>query len=688
MPVNHQYGSGNTRWNNETLVDGDIVYTGQYTNSIAVNASFTIGTDGSEGFANATTNGSGVVTVVPVNHSYSSGGYYYSNETLADGDLVYTGQYTFELATGASFTVGTDGVQGFGNATTDGSGVATVTLVNHPYGSGSTWWNNETLADGDIVYYGQYTNSTAPGASFTLGDYTVTTDENGVATLTLSINHPYSTAGYYHNNETLADGDTLYLAQNTNEIAVNASFTIGIDGSEGFANVTTNGSGVVTVVPVNHPYSAIDGTNATSWWDNEPLISGDFIYQNKYTLEKRTSGSFTIGTDGVAGFADVTTNSDGTATVVAVNHQYSDSSGTYFWDNANLQNGDLVYSGQYTKTLASDGVFTIGVDGEEGFADVSVGGANGAGVASLMSVDHSYSNSTNTYWWDSSTLTDGEFVYTGRYTKNKASEVTFNIGSDGEQGFASVTVNSGGVADVSLVNHSVAVSPPGQSTFYIDSPITEGSSVYLGQFTNSTVMSVTGTYSVGTEGTAGYGILVIQDNTISEWNLVDHPNVYLGGLYATDEPLPTSATIAFTIPVYVGRYSNTKVASSSTFRVGGLEYVTDYNGSAFESRYYTGIEQPDPVLNSGNTYTGYLNGTLHISAGYYHSYSAFCNTRPDDKVNVLIESPNYGSKVILISNFEGNPASGQGGFVYMGNKYTFTSGVIDQNIPVCDPYEP
>ena len=163
VEMNHSYGGGSIRHDNSTLASDDILYTGQYTNATANDLDYYTGTDGYVGYAHITTNGSGVATVSPVNHSHSSGygsGFtWYNNSTLASGDTIYTGQYTDAIANNASFYTGTEGVSGYTHVNTNGSGVATVSLVDHSY---TVTVNNTTYyrdTGSNTLYTGRYTNT-------------------------------------------------------------------------------------------------------------------------------------------------------------------------------------------------------------------------------------------------------------------------------------------------------------------------------------------------------------------------------------------------------------------------------------------------------------------------------------------------------------------------------------------------
>jgi hypothetical protein len=158
---------------------------------------------------------------------YGSVTVYWDNDPLASGDTLYASQTSGSTSVDLDYYTGTDGVSGYTHVTADASGVATVTPVDHSYGSGSTWRGNSTPVEGDTIYTGRYTNATANNADFYIGTegsegYTrVTTNGSGLVSTFTLVDHAYSsfsfyTSGiYYGDNSTLASGDILYTGQLT-----------------------------------------------------------------------------------------------------------------------------------------------------------------------------------------------------------------------------------------------------------------------------------------------------------------------------------------------------------------------------------------------------------------------------------------------------------------------------------------
>jgi hypothetical protein len=203
------------------------------------------------------------------------------------------------------------------------------------------------------------------------------------------------------------------------------------------------------------------------------------------------------------------------------------------------------------------GTLYSGTEGEAGYTRIVID-ANDA--VTITAVDHQYN--TESYYYDTSPITDGATVYTGRYTDAlAAADATFTIGSNGDEGYGTVTVGASGIASVVLVNHSFSTTD-GSNQVYFDngSPIV-GDLMYTGQYSTTTSTSSFSFY-VGAENTNNYNLVVVTSGAVSSVTAVNHPYSFTTTSNVTI--YFDSATPAADASVYTGQYTDAKYTTAFT----------------------------------------------------------------------------------------------------------------------------
>lgn len=118
----------------------------------------------------------------------------------------------------------------------------------HMYAHSTYWSDDETLVNGSYLWLANFTDAVAANVSFGEGLFTISTNANGVVTKAYTYNHPYQHDIYWSNDQTLENGSILFTEQHNNIRAANVSFI------EGDYQITTNGSGLVTKMPISTWY--------------------------------------------------------------------------------------------------------------------------------------------------------------------------------------------------------------------------------------------------------------------------------------------------------------------------------------------------------------------------------------------------------------------------------------------------
>jgi hypothetical protein len=293
---NHPYVHNTNYWSDDqVLVVGSKLYTGRYNNTPASNLNFTLSLSNNRQY-NVITNSSGVVTsITAVDHPYQHGNYWSDSETLVVGSRIFLNRYRYDTYSASFELNGFVYVAGFNGV------ITSITAINHQYQHNVYWADVETLVNGSILYTGQYTNTKAINISFVSGDNTISTDSNGIVTivLTSSINHPYQHGNYWSDDQTLVNGSILYNGQNSNIRAASVTFVLGE------YTVTTDGNGVVTLTyTINHPHQHGD-----YWSDDQTLSNGSILYTGQHSNVKAVNVSFVLGD------YNVTTNANGVVTL-------------------------------------------------------------------------------------------------------------------------------------------------------------------------------------------------------------------------------------------------------------------------------------------------------------------------------------------------------------------------------------
>ena len=325
-------------------------------------------------------------------------------------------------------------------------------------------------------------------------------------------------------------------------------------------------------------------------------------FNSNGTFKEYPSGQITLDN------GDIVTGDGAGGLSFPYNHQYSDVTLAYWWDNSTLATGNSVYTSQHGNTKANSVTFYLGEDGVAGFTKVIT---DSIGVATVTAINHPI-NSGN-LWYDNLMVSVGNKVYIGQYTLttyNTAGDYTLK--SSGVAGFGIITLNSSGVVTVAnLVNHSYADTT---NTRYVDSTVVFNTTdngeyatkVYAGRYTNT--MSGAGTYYFF-EGTPYFSQLVVDSSGLVASASLPISHYWEVGGYYHDE----FGNIIVGETIYTGQYTNSKAINLtftyvSSYNYAGYYVVTNSSGvvtsvTAINHQYsYSSVSLPSKS-NAGNAYS-------------------------------------------------------------------------------------
>ena len=630
---NHQYPHGTSPIyysDSETLVNGSILYTTQYGNTLAANVQFI------EDAVSVSTNSAGTVSVIyTYDHPYRHGSYWSNDSVLGYGSVLYTGQHNNTPATNVNF------IEGEYTITTNGSGVVTKAYTyNNSFPHGNYFSSVETLADGSVLYTAQHSSSPAANVVFIEGLFTVSTNGSGVVTLSYTYNHQYphgTDIVYYSDDQTLVNGSVLYTGIRTGARAASVAFV------EGLNSIVTNALGVVTITyAYNHQY-----THGNYYSDAQTLVNGSILYTQQYentlAIDKTfTEELFTITTDG----GGVVTKA------YTLTHEYVQD--VYFSDVANLINGvSILYLTMHGSAVAANISFN---DIERSVS------TNGSGVVTVnYTYTHQYPHGVDVvYWSNDQTLEDGSVLYTGQHNNTLAISVSFV-----ENGYLISTDVDG------IVSKDISYRHPYQhGNYWSDSQtlVTGVSVLYTGEHDTAAAANVTFTEGLYTITTNVNG-LVTKDFTYNNTN--KH-----GDYYSVDSVLVNGVSF-----LYIGQHTNTPAANTS-FIEGAYTITT--NGSGLVTKAYT-YNHPYPHSTNPIYYSDYLtlvNGYV-LYTGEHNNIKAVSVTFIEGEYTIRTNSSGVVTKTYTYNNsyshgnyYSSDAALISGSYLYTGEHNNIPAALV------------